>query len=144
MSLPRPACVSSISPRSGCHFQQGVEGADSWGGREERKVLLNATVCSNHCADETAKSWELGICESKLLTGFHGELSKSENWFHQKVSGPDAFLNAQGQIDLLELVVSKFDFSTVRFAFILFYFYNNLLFLKITVAWLIRLGRIKV
>lgn len=49
---------------------------ESWSGKKEKKVLLNGTVCSNQYADEAGGSWELGICESKLLTGFHRELSK--------------------------------------------------------------------
>lgn len=49
---------------------------ESWGGKEEREVFLSGTVCSNYCADEAGKNRELGICESRLLTGFHGELSK--------------------------------------------------------------------
>lgn len=50
--------------------------SEFWGRKEEREVFLSGTVCSNHCADESRKSRELGISESRLLTGFYGELSK--------------------------------------------------------------------
>lgn len=39
-------------------------------------MFLSGTVCSNHCAHEAGKNRELVICESRLLTGFCGELSK--------------------------------------------------------------------
>lgn len=48
---------------------RGRRHRESWGVKE---VLLNDTVCSNHHADEAAKSRELVFGESRLLTGFHG------------------------------------------------------------------------
>lgn len=47
----------TASPRSGGHCQQGVEGTEDPGGVKE--VLLNDTACSNHYADEAAKSRQL-------------------------------------------------------------------------------------
>lgn len=57
-------------------MEKGSYRENSGGGKKEKKVLLNGTVCSNQYADEAGGSWELGICESKLLTGFHRALSK--------------------------------------------------------------------
>lgn len=56
---------------------RGRQCRESWGGKEEKKVLLNGTVCSNHYADEAGRTWKLGVCESKLLTGSRGKLSRS-------------------------------------------------------------------
>lgn len=63
---------------------RGRRHRESWGVKE---VLLNDTVCSNHHADEAAKSRELVFGESRLLTGFKeggrfskpGELASSES-----------------------------------------------------------------
>lgn len=57
-------------------LQLSSRGCISWGGKEERKVLLNGTVCSNHYVDEDGRRYKLEIYESKLLAGIHGELSK--------------------------------------------------------------------